>query len=81
MSASCMDVGLWMQTCLVYAVGVENYTFEAQATQTTQMILLRLHDSDKCDSVLFFDAILFLTRPLCSKGVGPFMIRAHQVLQ
>ena len=26
-----------MQTCLVYAIGVENYTFEAQTTH------LRLH--------------------------------------
>ena len=65
----------WWQTCLVYAVGIENYRFEIQTTH------LRLHytnyandfvsatHSDKCDSVLFFDAILFLTQPPCSKGM------------
>ena len=33
------------------------------------MTLFRLRNSDNCDSVLFFDAILFLTRPPCSKGM------------
>ena len=33
------------------------------------MTSFRLRDTDKCDSVLFFDAILFLTWPLCSKGM------------
>ena len=33
------------------------------------MTSFRLCDNDKCDSVLFFDAILFLTRLPCSKGM------------
>ena len=37
-------------------------------TQTTQMTLFRLCNSNKCGSVLFFDAILFLTQPPGSKG-------------
>ena len=37
-------------------------------TQTVQMTSFRLRDSGKCDSVLFFDVILFLTRPPCSNG-------------
>ena len=41
------------------------------------MILFRLHDNDKCDAVLFFDAILFLTRPLCSKGTWASLWYAH----
>ena len=45
-----------------------NYTSTLCITQTTQMTLFRLCDSDKRDSVLFFDAILFLTWPPCSKG-------------
>ena len=32
----CKNLFLW-QTCLVYAIGIENYTFEAQTTH------LRLH--------------------------------------
>ena len=64
-----------VQTCLVYAVGIEHFTFEAQTThlhlhyKTMQMTLFQLRDSNKHDSVLFFDAILFLTRPPCSKGM------------
>ena len=63
------------QTCLVYAVGVENYTFEAQTTHLHLHYTIyandffRLRDSDKCDAVLFFDAILFLTWPPCSRGM------------
>ena len=35
-------------------------------TQTTQMTLFWLCDSDKRDSVLFFDLILVYTQPPCS---------------
>ena len=41
------------------------------------MTSFRLRDSDKCDAVLFFDAILFLTRPLGSKGMWARLWYAH----
>ena len=62
------------QTCLVYAIGVENYTFEAQTTH------LRLHYTNYAND--FFDAILFFdTVAVFKRYVGLLMIRAHQVLQ
>ena len=40
------------------------------------MTSFRLRDSDKCDSVLFFDAILFFyTAAVFKKYVGPLMTR------
>ena len=41
------------------------------------MTLFQLRDSNKHDSVLFFDAILFLTWPLCSKGTWAHLWYAH----
>ena len=38
-------------------------------TQTTHMTLFRLRDSDKRDSVLFFDAILFFPECVNDKSV------------
>ena len=46
------------------------------------MTSFQLRDTDKCDSVLFFDAILFSdTATVFKRYVGPLMIRAHQVMQ
>ena len=76
-----------VQTCLVYAAGIENYTFEAQTTHlrlhyTTQTTSFRLRDSDKCDLVLFFWCNpIFDTATMFKRYVGPLMIRTHQVLQ
>ena len=46
------------------------------------MTSFRLRDSDKCDSVHFFDAIRFFdTAAVFKRYVGPLMIRERQVLQ
>ena len=76
------------QTCLVYAIGVENYPFEAQTTHLCLHYMnyandfVWLCDTDKCDLVLLFDVILFFdTAAVFKRYVGPLRIRAHQVLQ
>ena len=62
------------QTCFVCAIGIENSHLKpklhiyACIAQTMQITLFRLCSSNKCDSVHFFDVILFLTWPLFSKG-------------
>ena len=62
--ADLFSLRIWRRNLHIWS---PNYT-STLALHKLRKWLFWLHDSDDRDSVLFFDAILFLTRPPCSKG-------------